>query len=192
VLRATSPVEPLLLVEDKAAHRREFERRLRASPWSARFEVVWACTRAEALAIIETQRFGLAIIDYLLPDGFGTSLAPVLLEATPDVCLVLASADHAASGSELATFHLVVNKPIRIDRVVERYDQHCANESSHRRPTLKDRRDEEIVAALLRNGFNVSRAACELGISRQGLQYILPRLRPDLRAQLQSLRHDDE
>ncbi|MEM1094293.1 MAG: response regulator [Bacteroidota bacterium] len=77
-----------------------------------------ASSMAEAVALFETHRatIGLAVIDYLLPDGTGTELIHHFRQARPDLPVILSSGiSHAELHQHAAESHVegILSKPYR-------------------------------------------------------------------------------
>lgn len=77
----------VLLIEDDAQARELYRDILR----SAGHRAVEAATAAEALALLEGERFDAAVVDYSLPDMDGLSLARRVATSHPHIALVFAS-----------------------------------------------------------------------------------------------------
>ncbi len=91
----------LLVVEDDAL----VAWALQKAAASANVPVRVATNAAEALASLREQRCDLAFVDIRLPDGDGIELLPELTSLSPDMKVVVITADATASNRERAYTH---------------------------------------------------------------------------------------
>ncbi|HEX9894831.1 MAG TPA: HD domain-containing phosphohydrolase [Gemmatimonadales bacterium] len=86
----------ILVVDDEEPIRNALRRFLAQE----KYEVVTAATGAEALAAVGRHRVGCVLLDLRLPDEPGTDLVPQLLDADPDLAiLVLTAVNDAATAA---------------------------------------------------------------------------------------------
>lgn len=106
----------VLIVDDEENQRRTLSIGLRLDG----FDVLSACSGAEALRVLSEERVNVALIDLMMPGLNGLDLARQIRETHPDVRIVLSSAYHlSARQVERADCGAVgfVPKPYRIDEL---------------------------------------------------------------------------
>lgn len=107
-------LQKLLLVEDDQLHREMLDEAL----VSAHFAVFAVSSGQDALDLIGSHEFSIALIDICLPDMQGTQLQDVLLKQSPDCVILLmtgqATVESAVEAMKLGAYDYLA-KPFRID-----------------------------------------------------------------------------
>ena len=128
----------MLVVDDEMGMRKGIERVLR--DWRIRvadfddevsFETKLAATGAEAMALIDSEEFDIAILDYKLPDMKGLDIMQRLSEQEPKKTLAImvtayASLDVAISATRIGAFDFLTKPftPEEIRHTIEKAAQH--------------------------------------------------------------------
>jgi len=155
----------MLLVEDDKFDRLAFERHVRKMDLPYDFQC--ASSSAQARVLLEKESFDVVLLDYLLGDGIGTELLPLLGETPGIIITGVGSEEVAASAMRHGAYDYVVKDaeckfltslPLTIGTVLERRKAEEARNTTRRRyRALSEYADAVIhnVANLL-NSINTS------------------------------------
>jgi two-component system response regulator RegA len=166
--------EHVLLIDDDEVFARVLARALGARG----FEVGIAANRAQALASVRELRPDYAVLDLKLGEENGLTLIPELLEAKPELRILLltgyASIATAVEAIKRGAWDYLA-KPVDADQVVQalRGGGHAGGEEPapvFAAPPLKRLEWEHIQRVLAECEGNISEAARRLGLHRRTLQ----------------------
>ena len=165
--------ESVLLIDDDEVFVRVLARALGARG----FAVGTAGDRAHALAATRELKPTYAVLDLKLGDESGLALIPELLDAQPDMRILLltgyASIATAVEAIKRGAFDYLA-KPVDADQVAQALRGGGRAEDEHAQafaaPPLKRLEWEHIQRVLAECGGNISEAARRLGLHRRTLQ----------------------
>ncbi len=166
-------MKSLLLVDDDKTFTLVLSNALR----SKGFEVQCAHSVEEAVGVLDHFFPSHALVDLKMPGPSGLNLVSHLHQEFPEVKVVVltghASLETAINAVKLgATFYL--SKPVGVDEIIESFSK-TRPSTEILAPTespkdLVEVEREHIEYALIRNNYNVTQTARELGLHRRTLQ----------------------
>lgn len=174
--------ERFLIVDDDDVLRSQLGRALQRRG----FDVVLADGPPAAMHIARTQAIDRATIDMRMPDGDGLTLLRELIEACPDLQVVMltgyGSIAAAIEATRLGALNFV-QKPADADDILAAFER-GANEPleeapEYQAPSLARAEWEHINRVLHDCGGNISETARRLGIHRRTLQRKLEKYPPN-------------
>jgi len=101
----------ILLVEDDQGARESIKLLLALD----RHEVVEVAGGTEAIELVKSQRFDLAIVDYFMPEMLGSQVALRFLEITPSLPILMITAYLEKLGESDKPVDAVIGKPFTIE-----------------------------------------------------------------------------
>lgn len=172
----------MLLVDDSDI----FRERLASALEERGLEVSTAANAIEAMEVVRTRKFDMAVIDLKMPGPSGMILLRDLRAYDPEMkVVVLTGFGSIATAVEAMRLGAVnfVSKPADADEVLAAFSfddaAHEPDSSSELEvPSLARAEWEHIQRVLADSGGNVSEAARRLGLHRRSLQRKLKKLAP--------------
>lgn len=140
-----SPDRRLLLVDDEDTIRLVLGRHLRTRG----FDVETASSAAEALGILETQRFALALFDVRMPGMSGLDLVPRAREIDPSMAIVMLTAVNDANTATDALTHGALDylmKPLELSALEAAVERALHKQELLRHQRFVERTIREEVA----------------------------------------------
>lgn len=158
------------------------------SSLAARGFAVTACAdSAQVVALVQTRPFDVAVLDLRMPTLEGTDLLPLIKKDRPDLPVIIASAycdETSGRYCRQLGAREIITKPFSQDALVAAIHRALCDEEAIplvlTSLSLAEAQDQVarrlILAALRKAGWNQSRAAVFLGVSRYALLRWIKRL----------------
>jgi CheY-like chemotaxis protein len=142
--RATGLIKTLsvLVVDDHATNRKVLETQLRS--W--RMLSTCVATAAEALECLANRTYDVALLDLLMPDMDGVSLAKKIRETSPIPLVLLSSSGEPITGPDAAFFQAQIFKPIKLSTLFATILRITGAKESKAAPVQNKHFDSELAA----------------------------------------------
>ncbi|MCH7921438.1 MAG: diguanylate cyclase [Nitrospinae bacterium] len=148
---AGEPIK-LLLIEDAQADVKLIERALDRSDLNV--TLTHATSGAEALSVLQEERFDLALLDYSLPGQTGLEMLPQIIEAGCDVIMITANGNEAVAleAMEQGAINYLVKSPETLD-LLPTIIRHCLTSFE---PQKRLAESDKLVHLIIENALGAT------------------------------------